>query len=406
MSLAEGTFVPSTLCPLYDSGARFGCSQADARYNESMVAGPPALDVLRFQQAFAGRPLFVVGDSLSEQHFRAAACALRAWNASATRIPAARCVSNWPALGASADDLEGADDVRAMANYTRVCYVQAGKGHMDRTAVDAFEAVERSGELVNDSVVVANEGIWFRVELSRAAAAPPPPLRPPPLPLPAHPPSAPLHSTANGSNAPASSSTQRGPAALGAVAATMAAHVGGDFMQGVELARAAAWARVDFGVLEARGIALLWRETAAQHFHTRRGTGMWPGRAGLTNERLPKDACTPLVEGNSSGGAAAGEQRRRVAATSRVLPSAMLVLPLFNASVGGWTSHIERHTPHGRSTRGRDCSHYCEPSPLFEGANAALLEVIAARSPAPKAPALRTRPPVHALLRFTDEALL
>ena len=309
MSLADGTFRPSALCRLYDDGARFGCALADPSYHEKPSTAAP-LDIDRFRRALS-TSLFFIGDSITEQHFRAAACTLRAWNATRTTIPAARCYVHY-----NFDD--AATVVDAGRGVARVCYVQAGKGRSDRSTHAAFEALASSGELVNGSTVVVNEGVWFRTEKEEGL-----------------------------------------PSQIG------------DAEEAEEVARAAAWGRVDFGLLSAQRVAVVWRETAAQHFATRRGSGMWPGRPGLTSERLPREACAPLREESHMGGA----QRRRVAAVARALPPGMRVLPLFDASVAGWASHIERHTPHGRSTRGRDCSHFCEPSPLFEEANKRLLEL-------------------------------
>ena len=332
MSLAEGTYRPSALCPLYDSGERFNCAAADPNYAESLWAGA-SLDVSRFRRAFATSALFFVGDSFTEQHMRATACALRAWNATETFIPAAKCFLNMNFHDiAQVEEDEG----RGVA---RVCYVQAGKGWQDRTTVEAFHAIERSGELSKGSVLIVNEGLWYRVERGNSSAA-----------------------------ANLSASMRHG-----------------------ELERARAWGRVDLAALDRRAVRVVWRETSAQHFRTPRATGMWPGRPGLINLHLPKEPCRPLAPTELRG----GEQRRRADDVNRALPSAVRVLPLFNASAAGWRSHIERHTPHGRSIRGRDCSHFCEPSPLFEEANAALLELLHE----PPRPRARIRHPARRRVR-------
>ena len=308
MSLAEGSYPPSPLCPLFDNGTRFGCAIANPWYNETLRAAA-TLDVMRFRNAFGHTAMYFVGDSFSEQHARDTACTLRAWHPSSTRIPAAKCYRAVTREDTADSELGG---------IGRVCYVQAAKGYADRSTRAAYRDMQASGELRPDSVVIVNEGVWFRVERD----LPP--------------------------NATAAGGSGGGSGADETV---------------VEVARASAW----HDVLLDKEMTLVWRETAAQHFHTARGTGMWPGRAGLTNERLPKYKCEPIQK---------DEQARRVAEVNQALPPFMHVLPLFGASLDGWRSHIERHTPHGRSTRGRDCTHYCEPSPLFEGANAALLNLV------------------------------
>ena len=100
---------------------------------------------------------------------------------------------------------------------------------------------------------------------------------------------------------------------------------------------------------------------------------LWPGRPGLHSERMPSAPCKPL-----DGGAASGEQSALNRAAAAALPRGMRRLPAFEESAGAWRSHTERRTPHTRALRGSDCTHYCEPSPLFEALNARMLQMLLA----------------------------
>ena len=55
------------------------------------------------------------------------------------------------------------------------------------------------------------------------------------------------------------------------------------------------------------------------------------------------------------------------------------LLPLFNESLAAWQSHVSNHCPGYRFKHIRhDCGHFCEPSPLWDLANARLLTHIQA----------------------------
>ena len=240
LSLSPGTYFASAACPLQDNGTRFNCGRADYSYSE-IWAQPRwpkrPLDRFRFRHVVAANSsLYFVGDSSSEQHARAAACALFGIDArpTASQLTAAAC---WTST--------------ASVSQARVCYVQAGKGSSDRSTRAAFDAILRVEGLLRGAVFVVNEGLWYRVDPSAV---------------------------------PSGDSGRYEPS-LAASAA--------------ELTRVRQWQGVDVEALTARSSLLIWRETAAQHFGTPSGIWPGrPGLSSPLIPR-GNSSCRPLL-GNAS----------------------------------------------------------------------------------------------------------
>lgn len=183
MSLAPGQYTPSARCPLFDNGTRFGCALADPSFHpyrtadRDTAAGSAAgavaaaavqegasartvrLDTARpFNPArlaslLRGATLYLIGDSLTEQHARGTACALGVAAVVPTAIWAAQCWGRGkrPPVG----EPVGIDD-----DGPRVCFVQAGKGIADRSTRAAYDEVVTSEGMRRGSVFVVNEGLW------------------------------------------------------------------------------------------------------------------------------------------------------------------------------------------------------------------------------------------------------
>ena len=108
--------------------------------------------------------------------------------------------------------------------------------------------------------------------------------------------------------------------------------------------------------LHAKGAALLWRETTAQHFSTL--SGQYHKPAGCQGK-----ACGTKCQ------AVRNEFVQRAINTlvNRALEAMSVpVLPVFESSLRMWADHVEhRGTSPLRKSTALDCTHFCEPSPLF-----------------------------------------
>jgi hypothetical protein len=55
------------------------------------------------------------------------------------------------------------------------------------------------------------------------------------------------------------------------------------------------------------------------------------------------------------------------------------VLPALDVSLDMHGDHLELHTPHVRKRHGTDCTHFCEPSILFQTLNMRLAKLVQGR---------------------------
>jgi len=113
--------------------------------------------------------------------------------------------------------------------------------------------------------------------------------------------------------------------------------------------------------LAVRGVMVLWRETAAQHFPTENGTyGTW--YAGGKH-------CMPI---EYPGWMIGRNAKIDAIVTGKGIP----IIPTFNSSLSAVTDHLELKTPH--TSRGLDCTHFCTPSGVLDEWVDLTFEVIAA----------------------------
>ena len=108
----------------------------------------------------------------------------------------------------------------------------------------------------------------------------------------------------------------------------------------------------------AHSVRLVWRETLAQSFDT--PDGRWrAGAGGCVAVRSP---------GNL--------HRLNQAVSARVASAGVAVLPAFRLSLSYWADHLERHSAYAKGLANPACTHFCEPSALFDRLSASVVAML------------------------------
>ena len=290
----------SAVCRLYDESSRYICDRGAAAQHDEYT------NTLATQFA-ADRSIYFVGDSLSLQHAHAFACALLADE------PAGNLSAVFAKHGTSRVDSEcwvrrgtrGGGGGGGGGGGSRVCHVVAGEEISKPSTGEACKALgNASGLLRAGDVVVANEGVWRRAfSFSEAKAG----------------------------------------AAL-------------------ELSRVGEFDKATVNALRRRGAAVLWRETAAQHFE-RTSTGQY------------KTGCKQDCGGGCSRVANPSPLAALNAEVNRLIDAlGVPILPAWARSLDLWTEHVGRRSMHVQQKNILDCTHFCAPSRLFGELQALLLQ--------------------------------
>ena len=119
-------------------------------------------------------------------------------------------------------------------------------------------------------------------------------------------------------------------------------------------------------IREEAGAVLLWRETAAQHFD-RSATGKY--KTGCRSNRC--GSCGPVLN-------ASGLWTLNSLVNREMQALGVPVLPVLGHSLGAFREHVARRSQYVIEKGILDCTHYCEPSPLFARLTPLILEAVGA----------------------------
>ena len=118
----------------------------------------------------------------------------------------------------------------------------------------------------------------------------------------------------------------------------------------------------------ARGATVVWRETLVQHFDTPTGQ-----HKTTCNEHKLCERCVPVRHPEPL--------RRLNGLVSGVMHAAAIgVAPAFEASLPQIASHTARTPWQRAAVNSLDCTHYCEPAPIYDRLSATALALFAQRA--------------------------
>ena len=130
----------------------------------------------------------------------------------------------------------------------------------------------------------------------------------------------------------------------------------------MELSRVGEFDTATVRALRRRGAAVLWRETAAQHFE-RTPTGQYkPGC------KIDCGGGCSKVSNPEPLGALNAEVNRRIGALG------VPILPVWARSLELWREHVGRRSAYVQQKKILDCTHFCAPSRLFGELQTLLLQ--------------------------------